>query len=149
MPSMCSRITPFEVSGRGVGPPSRGIMQADTVTPMGADWRNAMARNEAFVVSDLHLGAGDFEPELEDFDQDEKLAAFLDQIARPGVTFFINGDFIDFAQIPPYDVPEPHHLLWTETASLTKVRLATNAHPLVFSALAEFLKKGGVLHMLV
>jgi len=108
-----------------------------------------MARNEAFVVSDLHLGAGDFEPELEDFDQDEKLAAFLDQIARPGVTFFINGDFIDFAQIPPYDVPEPHHLLWTETASLTKVRLATNAHPLVFSALAEFLKKGGVLHMLV
>jgi UDP-2,3-diacylglucosamine pyrophosphatase LpxH len=106
-----------------------------------------MAQEEAYVVSDLHLGAGEVEPELEDFDQDDKFVAFVEQISRPGVTFVINGDFIDFAQIPPYDVPKPHHLLWTEAASLTKVRHATDAHPQVFSALAGFLQKGGALRL--
>jgi UDP-2,3-diacylglucosamine pyrophosphatase LpxH len=106
-----------------------------------------MAQAEAFVVSDLHLGAGDADPELEDFDQDDKFAEFVAQIAGPGVTLFINGDFIDFAQIPPYEVPTPHHLLWAEAASLVKVQRATDAHALVFSALAGLLAKGGALRL--
>jgi UDP-2,3-diacylglucosamine pyrophosphatase LpxH len=104
-----------------------------------------MAKAEAFVVSDLHLGAGDVEPELEDFDQDDKFAEFVEQIAGPNVTLFVNGDFIDFAQIPPYDVPKPHHLLWTEAVSLVKVQRASDAHAQAFSALAGFLAKGGTL----
>ena len=43
---------------------------------------------------------------------------FVPDVKGPDATLFINGDFIDFAQIPPYDVPAPRHLPWPEAASL-------------------------------
>src|SRR5687768_14731670 len=130
MPFTCGRITPSNVSTTAGGPSSSKHNSAPHPRPqMDTDRRtDAMAQEEAFVISDLHLGAGDTDPELEDFDQDDKFAEFVGQIVGPGVTLFINGDFIDFAQIPPYEVPKPHHLLWTEAASLLKVQRATDAH---------------------
>lgn len=102
---------------------------------------------EAFVVSDLHLGAGAEEPELEDFAQDAELAGFVERIARPGTTLVFNGDFIDFPQIPGYEVAPVDYLLWDEAASLAKLELALKAHPRPFEALATFVQRGGELRI--
>jgi UDP-2,3-diacylglucosamine pyrophosphatase LpxH len=101
-----------------------------------------------YVISDLHIGGGDADPELEDFFQDEAFVAFVDGARGPDATLFINGDFIDFAQIPPYDVPEPRHLLWPESASLQKLDHACRAHGACFDALARFAQVGElVIHI--
>jgi UDP-2,3-diacylglucosamine pyrophosphatase LpxH len=99
----------------------------------------------AFVIGDFHLGCGD---ELEDFDQDDRFAGFADAIAADGTTLYLNGDIIDFAQIPPFDVPDEPHLLWGEDASLAKADRAIAAHPLWFDALARFIDAGGRVHVL-
>jgi len=98
-----------------------------------------------YVISDLHIGGGDADRELEDFFQDTELASFVDEKKGPDATLFINGDFIDFAQIPPYDVPAPRHLLWPEAASLAKLEHAYNAHGGCFEALARFAQQGEVV----
>src|SRR6266850_7766209 len=109
---------------------------------------------EAFVTSDLHLGAGktgessaDFN--LEDFFQDQELALFLDEIAKPDTTLFINGDFIDFAQIAPFDVPEPTHLLWHESQSLEKLNTAYAAHKTAFEAIGRYLARDARLRIII
>jgi UDP-2,3-diacylglucosamine pyrophosphatase LpxH len=103
----------------------------------------------AYVISDLHIGCGDVDPNLEDFYQDTEFVRFVDSIAAPDTTLFINGDFIDFAQIPPYEVPEPNHLLWHEDASVAKLELALKAHPACFEALGRFLSAGARLRILI
>jgi UDP-2,3-diacylglucosamine pyrophosphatase LpxH len=104
---------------------------------------------QAYVISDLHLGAGDAEPRLEDFFQDAQFASFLEGIASPETTLYINGDFIDFPQIPPYDVSQEDDLLWTEETSLAKLELALKAHTKCFSAIAAFLARGSQLVLLI
>ena len=95
-----------------------------------------------YVISDLHIGGGDADKNLEDFFQDEAFVHFVDGVGGPGATLFINGDFIDFAQIPPYAVPAPRHLLWPEPASLEKLERAYRAHGACFDALARFTQVG-------
>ncbi len=104
---------------------------------------------QAYVTSDLHLGCGDVDANLEDFFQDTELSGWIDAIAAPDTTLFINGDFIDFAQIPPYEVPRPNHLLWHEEASVEKLELALKAHRGCFEALGRFLSKGAKLRILI
>ena len=82
-----------------------------------------------YVISDLHIGGGEADQQLEDFFQDDALVAFIDGARGPGATLVINGDFIDFAQIPPYDVPEPRHLLSQIVAQkLAVLRRRRRAH---------------------
>jgi len=95
-----------------------------------------------YVISDLHIGGGEADKALEDFFQDEKLVQFVDSVRGPHATMFINGDFIDFAQIPPYDVPAPCHLLWPESVSLQKLERAYQAHRPCFEALQRFAASG-------
>jgi UDP-2,3-diacylglucosamine pyrophosphatase LpxH len=104
---------------------------------------------QAYVTSDLHIGCGEVDPRLEDFFQDTEFARFVDSIAAPGTTLFINGDFIDFAQIPPYDLPGPNHLLWHEDASVEKLDHALRAHPACFDALGRLLSSGAKLRILI
>lgn len=101
-----------------------------------------------YVIGDLHLGAGPDDP-LEDFRDDEAFADLCARIADPDTTLILNGDIIDFAQIPPFDVPKPAHLLWPESASLTKARAALGAHPGFFAGLRGFLGKGGRIRWLI
>jgi UDP-2,3-diacylglucosamine pyrophosphatase LpxH len=101
-----------------------------------------------YVIGDLHLGAGPDAP-LEDFRDDAVFARLCARIADPDTTLILNGDIIDFAQIPPFDVPKPAHLLWPESASLTKARTALGAHPEFFAGLRGFLGKGGRLRWLI
>jgi UDP-2,3-diacylglucosamine pyrophosphatase LpxH len=98
-----------------------------------------------YVISDLHIGGGDADRELEDFFQDTELVNFVDGVKGPDATLFVNGDFIDFAQIPPYDVPAPRHLLWPEAASLAKLEHANRAHGRCFEALGRFAQQGEVV----
>src|SRR5262245_15490410 len=104
---------------------------------------------EAYVVSDLHLGAGDADPGLEDFDQDAVFVKWIETISRHGVTLFLNGDFVDFAQIPPFDVPDSRLLLWTEESSLQKIQTAAQAHPECFGTLRRFVERGGKLQIII
>jgi UDP-2,3-diacylglucosamine pyrophosphatase LpxH len=104
---------------------------------------------QAYVVSDLHIGAGNGDA-LEDFTSDDKLSDFLDDIGGPGTTLIINGDFVDFARIEPLSVADvPSDLLWDETASLTKLQTALDGHRAAFAALARFLESKGQLRITV
>jgi UDP-2,3-diacylglucosamine pyrophosphatase LpxH len=102
----------------------------------------------AFVVGDLHLGAGAGDP-LEDFQDDDVFARFCERISDSDTTLVLNGDIVDFAQIPPFDVPKPAHLLWPEAASVTKVETALAAHRDFFAALARLIRAGGRVRMLI
>lgn len=105
-------------------------------------------RERGYVIGDLHLGAGPGDP-LEDFRDDDVFADFCGRIAGPETTLLLNGDVIDFAQIPPFDVPKPAHLLWAEPASVVKVEQAISGHPGFFAALAELIARGGRVRYLV
>jgi UDP-2,3-diacylglucosamine pyrophosphatase LpxH len=101
-----------------------------------------------YVVGDLHFGAGPSDP-LEDFQDDDIFAKFCERISGPETTLILNGDIIDFAQIQPFEVPKPAHLLWTEQASLAKLETALNAHHDCFAALDRLISKGGRVHFLI
>jgi len=103
---------------------------------------------EAYVIGDLHLGAGRGDP-LEDFDQDDALAAFVDSIAGEGRLLVVNGDLIDFVQIAPFEVPAAAHLLWNEEASVQKLEVAVKAHRAVFNAFGRFVEAGGRLAIVI
>jgi len=102
----------------------------------------------AYVIGDLHLGAGPDDP-LEDFFQDEAFARFCERIAGPETTLVLNGDIVDFAQIAPFDVPKAAHLLWPAKASLQKLETALAAHPAFFLGLRGLLDKGGRIRFLL
>lgn len=104
---------------------------------------------QAFIISDLHIGGGAADPQLEDFDQDESFVTFVDAIARAGTTLIVNGDFIDFIQIPPYTVPQQCHLLWTQQQSLQKLETALTAHAQCFAALKRFVAADGQLRIII
>jgi UDP-2,3-diacylglucosamine pyrophosphatase LpxH len=100
-----------------------------------------MARNR-FVVSDLHLGAGDY---LDDFDQDQGFVSFLEAISKKrGSELIINGDFIDFVAVTlEKDTTKPFSRLGcTEEESLRKLERALEAHASLFAALRRFMEKG-------
>ena len=102
----------------------------------------------AYVVGDLHLGAGPGDP-LEDFFDDDVFARFCERIADPDTTLILNGDIIDFAQIAPFDTPKQAYLLWPEPASLQKLEVALAAHAGFFAGLRTFLARGGHVRFIV
>jgi UDP-2,3-diacylglucosamine pyrophosphatase LpxH len=109
-----------------------------------------MSEKPGYVISDLHIGAAKESQGLDSFTQDDAFVHFVEEITAPGTTLFINGDFVDFAQIPPYDHPDqPSYLLWTEAVSCKKLTGALAGHPRCFEALRAFLDAGGTLSICV
>ncbi len=95
-----------------------------------------------YVVSDLHLGAGDTQ---DDFDMDDSFRLFLASLREKKRTeLIINGDFIDFVMMPLDDQScrSFSPLGNTEEESRAKLRLAFEGHPGVFDALKDFLADG-------
>jgi len=95
-----------------------------------------------YIVSDLHLGAGDY---LDEFNQDEAFKNFLESISRrKGSELIINGDFIDFVAVTlEKDTVRPFSRLGsTEKESLRKLERVLDAHSTFFSALRDFIEKG-------
>jgi UDP-2,3-diacylglucosamine pyrophosphatase LpxH len=98
----------------------------------------------AYVMGDFHLGGGPTDP-LEDFHDDAAFARFCERVAGPDVTLILNGDVIDFVQIPPFDVPDAAHLLWEVEASKRKLATALVGHREFFAALAGLIQRGGTV----
>ncbi len=88
------------------------------------------------VISDLHLGQGD---DFDIFAGPGKSQAFVDFMkftgARPGaVEVVINGDFVDFLQLKPWDVKVDREKAAKKISSIVAAHSDT-----VFRALGEFL----------
>lgn len=110
------------------------------------------------ILSDLHLGAGLFggANPLEDFRHDREFSGFAlalrdesDSTGRP-MDIVINGDFIEFLQIPAVPVsaydprtlyPEEAYRSTTEADSVLRTDLVIAGHRPVFEGLAAFLSE--------
>lgn len=100
------------------------------------------------VISDLHLGAGDFIDDrvnfLEAFYYDKELIDFLNYYSSKDyenreIELIINGDFLDFLAVPFVRYFDDE--FWSEEASLERVKIIINAHKDVFTAINNFLKQ--------
>lgn len=116
-----------------------------------------MPRRSLFVISDTHIGAGGRAEgnKLEDFISDAEFGAWLAALAveseRDGVEMelVINGDWIEFLQIPavarfepdqPY--PPTAYANAGEAAALQRLEIVFEWHPRVFFSLRDFLNRG-------
>lgn len=100
------------------------------------------------VLSDFHLGKGKFLENghiniLEDFDEDEKFAEFLDHYST-GTFYFsdvhivLNGDIFNLIQM---DVDGVYTHLITEDDTKKMVDQIIEGHPVFFNALKKFLAR--------
>ncbi len=106
------------------------------------------------VISDCHLSAGRFfEGRLnihEDFHFDDEMCEFFDHFSTgvygegPGgpvsVELFINGDFLDFLNVPTEGEFEDSI---TESLALSKLEAVIVGHPKVMAALRRFASRPG------
>ncbi len=95
-----------------------------------------------FIVSDLHVGAGDY---LDDFNRDGDFIAFMDLAGKHRNTeLVINGDFIDFVAVnlDKTSVRPFSRLGNTESESLAKLERVLEAHGALFASLRRYMERG-------
>jgi len=102
--------------------------------------------SRVFVISDVHVGAGELDDFLPVFEQ--KLVSFIDMLGRLAepVHLVINGDFFDFATAAPWKDRELESttsdglpLCFTEVQSCLKLEQIIVSHSAVFDALTSLL----------
>jgi UDP-2,3-diacylglucosamine pyrophosphatase LpxH len=109
-----------------------------------------------FILSDLHLGVDDgckSSHILDNFSIDVHLGRFLHQLRAESeqdqreIELIINGDFLDFLQVPAVDhytptgiYPPQAYLDSSQDASLQRLNLIVNRHQPLFEALAHFMQ---------
>lgn len=107
--------------------------------------RKSNVKKTVIVISDLHLGAGEYvegRPNiLEDFHYDKELVDFLKyyssgEYSSRKVEIVINGDLFDLLAVP--FVPFFDDEFWSEDAAKAKFQLILDAHPEVIDAFGEF-----------
>ena len=116
-----------------------------------------MSAKVIIIISDTHIGAGGAQQgnRLEDFISDERFFEWVHELIaeseRTGVEmqFVINGDWIEFLQIPDAETFDPSRVYPTEAytdvseaAALKRLEIVHAGHPLAFQALADFLSPG-------
>ena len=116
-----------------------------------------MPNKVIIIISDTHLGAGGFDAgnKLEDFISDEQFWQWLRQLIAESeqngveMEFIINGDWIEFLQVPDSATFDPAMVYPTKAytdvsvaAALRRLEVVHAGHPLVFQALADFLSPG-------
>jgi len=97
------------------------------------------------VLSDLHLGAASCGT-LDEFTSDDEFHRLLtdvipNEIGWPA-TICLNGDFIDFTRLL-LPLSNSQKNLESNVSSVRRLTAAANAHPVVFTALREFVQQGG------
>ena len=108
--------------------------------------RKNRVRKTLLVISDIHLGAGNYVNNqrnfLEDFHYDKEMVEILEYFSTGDyvnreVELVINGDLFDLLAVPfvPYFDDE----FWSEEAALEKLKMIMDAHPEVMQALNDFL----------
>lgn len=91
-----------------------------------------------YVISDLHLGSGS---SIDNFKKDYEFSQFVDMVMKKkGSSLVINGDFIDFVQIPEgREKRSPFSKVGAdEKESLHKLDLVIESHHVLFDALQKF-----------
>ncbi len=115
-----------------------------------------MVSKSKFIISDLHLGATDnlrCNHAPEKFSLDEQLGRFLQQLRdeseqdKREIELIINGDFLDFLQVPAVDYyvasnlyPAQAYLDSSQDASVKRLNLIVNRHQELFERLAQFIQ---------
>ncbi len=98
------------------------------------------------VVGDLHLGGGADDPGDDHVYHNQQFSKFIDGIpeAKDGkVELFINGDFLEFAQVRPDVYTLGSSKYWcSEAESLEKLAAITKGHEDVFDAMKRFQADG-------
>ena len=109
------------------------------------------------VISDTHIGAGGREQgnNLEDFISDAEFGRWIHAVVRESnrdnvdMELIINGDWIEFLQIPAVDKFEPYRLYeitdyasYTEAEALQRLEIVHGWHPSIFLGLSDFLNQG-------
>ncbi len=102
------------------------------------------------IVSDLHLGGGkEADPGDDHVCDQNQLVRFIGDISKRKdgpVELFINGDFLEFAQVAPdaYQLNSPDY--WcSESESCAKLEAIIKGHGDVFDALREFQERGNAV----
>lgn len=114
-----------------------------------------MSQKLKFVLSDLHIGAGCANREdnpLEDFRADQEFVAFLHEIQHESerdqreIELIINGDFLEFLQVPAVDdyspaasYPGEAYLDSSQAASVKRLNVIMQGHEEVCNALTDFM----------
>jgi UDP-2,3-diacylglucosamine pyrophosphatase LpxH len=93
------------------------------------------------IISDLHLGKND---EFDIFKADGKEGAFEAFLAHCGklagpVELIINGDFVDFLQLKPWDIYSCKGKISLQEKALSKAKEIAQGNARVFNALTGFL----------
>jgi len=106
------------------------------------------------IVSDLHVGGGINDPGDDHVYQNDQFRRFIDEAAnsddgRAGrVELFVNGDFLEFAQVRPdvYTLGSAEY--WcSEAESVSKLDSILGGHADIFEALGRFAGRGNRVTM--
>ncbi len=114
-------------------------------------------KSTKLIISDTHIGAGGREQgnNLEDFISDADFVRWIQTMVKESnrdnidMELIINGDWIEFLQIPAVDRFEPYHLYetrdytgYTEEEALQRLEIVQGWHPGIFLGLSDFLSQG-------
>lgn len=98
------------------------------------------------VISDLHVGGGPNDSGDDHVYQKQELIRFLEAIPEASqgkVELFINGDFLEFAQVLPSAFTPTSPDFWcTQDESTNKLNAIIGGHKDMFEALGSFQAKG-------
>jgi UDP-2,3-diacylglucosamine pyrophosphatase LpxH len=101
------------------------------------------------IVSDLHVGGGKQDPGDDHVYQGGEFRRFIENATdsedgRAGrIELFINGDFLEFAQVRPEVYTLGSAEYWcTEAESVEKLDAILTGHPDIFAALQKFSERG-------
>lgn len=116
-----------------------------------------MPKKTKIIISDTHIGAGGWVEgnRLEDFTSDAEFVAWLHALVEESnreqiaMDFIINGDWIEFLQVPDVNRFEPARVYETsfytevaEAAALRRLQVVYEWHPGIFLGLTDFLNPG-------
>ena len=114
-------------------------------------------KSTKLVISDTHIGAGGREQgnNLEDFISDADFVRWIQTLVKESnrdnidMELIINGDWIEFLQIPAVDKFEPYRpyesedfTSYTEDDALQRLEIVHGWHPGIFLGLSDFLSQG-------
>lgn len=104
------------------------------------------------IISDLHMGGGDKDPGDDHVYDKNQLRNFIDEQAQSpegkkgDVELFINGDFLEFAQVSPEVYSLGSSKYWcSEKESLLKLKAITDGHADIFESFKKFQAAGNRL----
>ncbi|HKV42952.1 MAG TPA: metallophosphoesterase, partial [Blastocatellia bacterium] len=104
--------------------------------------RNPCDSQLIVIISDLHLGGGNADPSDDHVYQERQLVRFLAGLTEGEnrkIELFINGDFLDFAQVSPEVYALGSTEYWcSEAESLQKLDTMLAGHKDIFAALRDF-----------